>query len=267
MFPLWADNAATQSNIRPALLSRLSRDLRTAVFAPDFLAYIAAVAANPAYTARFQPDLIQPGLRIPLTANAATFAEAGRIGRRVVWLHTYGERFADPREGRLAGPPRAAGGPTIPSGGAIPMDPDKFPDGDLGYDAAANRLKIGGGFIDNVSPEVRAYEVSGKNILDQWFSYRRKDRSRPIIGDRRPPSPLEKIQPDRWPSSYTEDLINLLHVLTLLIELETEQAALLGAICSGPFIDAEILRAEGVFDDDGAAATRVGDDRQDEFAF
>jgi len=26
-----------------------------------------------------------------------------------------------------------------------------------------------------------AYEVSGKKILSQWFSYRRRDRSRPVI--------------------------------------------------------------------------------------
>jgi hypothetical protein len=230
------------------------------------LSYLAAVAANPAYTARFQPDLIQPGLRIPLTARDDLFREAVALGEKVVWLHTYGECFIDPANDRPSGSPRAANGPTIPKGGAIPSDPSKFP-ADLGYDETQNRLSIGEGFIDNVSPEVRAYEVSGKNIIDQWFSYRRLDRSRPMIGDRRPPSPLEQIQPDRWPASYTEDLINLLHVLTLLTQMEADQADLLERICSGPLIDAEILRADGVFDDDSAATTRAGDDRQDELAF
>ncbi|MEY8827202.1 type ISP restriction/modification enzyme [Sedimentitalea sp. XS_ASV28] len=266
VFPLWADRAASQPNIRPALLAALTRSLSNRVTAPDMLVYIAAVAANPAYTARFQSDLIQPGLRIPLTARHDLFQEGVEIGKRVVWLHTYGERFTDPANDRPAGPPRAAEGPTIPRGGAIPADPDKFPN-ELSYDEAARRLYVGEGFIDNVSPEVRAYEVSGKNIIDQWFSYRRLDRSRPIIGDRRPPSPLEQIQPDRWPASYTEDLINLLHVLTLLTALELDQADLLECICSGPLIDAELLRAEGVFDDDSSATTRAGDDRQDEFAF
>ena len=88
-----------------------------------------------------------------------------------------------------------------------------------------------------------------------------------MIGDRRPPSPLDKVQPDSWPSIYTEDLLNLLHVLTLLTQLEPEQAALLAKICSGPLIDAEILRAEGVFDDVSAATSRPGDDRQDEMLF
>lgn len=266
VFPLWADQAASQSNIRPAFLTALTRSLSNPVTAPDMLAYIAAIAANPAYTERFQPDLIQPGLRIPLTGRHDLFQEAAEIGKRVVWLHTYGERFTDPANNRPAGAPRAAGGPTIPRGGAIPADADKFPD-ELRYDDAAQRLYVGEGFIDNVTPEVRAYEVSGKNIIDQWFSYRRLDRSRPVIGDRRPPSPLEQIRPDRWPASYTEDLINLLHVLTLLTALEADQADLLERICSGPLIDAELLRADGVFDDDSAATTRAGDDRQDELAF
>jgi hypothetical protein len=266
VFPLWTDRGATHTNIRPALLNRLTRDLGAPVAAPDLLAYIAAVAANPAYTARFQSDLVQPGLRIPFTAKATTFAEAVEIGRKVIWLHTYGERFVDPSAGRPSGPPRAPAGPTMPAAGAIPTDPAKFPN-DLRYDETAQRLHVGEGFVENVSPEVRAYDVSGKNVIDQWFSYRRLDRSRPMIGDRRPPSPLDRVQPDSWPSTYTEDLLNLLHVLTLLTQLEPEQATLLEKVCSGPLIDAEILRAQGVFDDASAATSRPGDGRQDEMVF
>ena len=266
VFPLWADAAATQPNLRPALLSRLTRDLGVPVTAPDLLAYVAAVTANPAYTARFQDDLVQPGLRIPLTGRADLYREAVDLGRQVVWLHTYGDRFVDAAAARPAGPPRAPGGPTIPAGGAIPSDPAKFPN-DLRYDATAQRLYVGEGFIDNVPQAVRDYEVSGRNVLDQWFSYRRKDRSRPIIGDRRPPSPLDSVQPERWPFSYTEDLLNLLHVLRMLTELEPAQADLLERICTGPLIDAEVLRVEGVFDDTSVAVSRPGDDRQDEFSF
>jgi hypothetical protein len=80
------------------------------------------------------------------------------------------------------------------------------------------------------------YEVSGKNVLTQWFSYRRKDRSRPIIGDRRPPSPLGLIQPDHWLPEYTSELINVLNVLALLVKLEPEQAEVLQAIEDGPLI-------------------------------
>lgn len=266
VFPLWSDADAIHSNIRPSLLRRLTDDLGGQISASDLFAYVAAIAAHPNYTARFRADLVKPGLRIPLTASVDLFREGVEIGSRVLWLHTYGERFADAAHGRPPRPPRASGGPTMPAGGAIPSDPARFPS-ELRYDETARRLHVGEGFIDNVPPEVRAYEVSGRNVIDQWFSYRRLDRSRPIIGDRRPPSPLDNVQPDRWPASYTEDLLNLLHVLCLLTELETRQADLLERVCSGPLIDAESLRADGIFDDASTVVSRPGDDRQDEFSF
>ena len=56
------------------------------------------------------------------------------------------------------------------------------------------------------------------------------------MGDRRPPSKLNEVQPDHWLAEYTTDLIDLLNVLGLLVELEPQQAALLDRICSGPLL-------------------------------
>jgi hypothetical protein len=53
------------------------------------------------------------------------------------------------------------------------------------YDAAKHHLIVGKGYIENVTPEMWAYEVSGKQVLWHWFSYRRRDRTKPVIGDRR----------------------------------------------------------------------------------
>jgi hypothetical protein len=125
--------------------------------------------------------------------------------------------------------------PTIPHNGTIPNTPEGFPD-TIDYDPALRRLKIGTGFIDNVPPEVWAYEVSGKQVLRQWFSYRKKNRERPQIGDKRPPSPLGDIQPDHWLPEYTSELINVLNVLGMLVELEPKQEDLLARICEGPLI-------------------------------
>lgn len=163
--------------------------------AEDLLAYIVAGAAHPAYTARFQPDLVKPGLRIPLTAAAQLFARAVELRRTIIWLHTFGERFSNAGEGRPAGPPRLAAGstPRIPLEGAISST--EMPDS-IDYDAAKRRLLIGQGYVENIDPRVWNYEVSGKQVLRQWFSYRKKDRERPIIGDRRQPSKLGDIQPD-----------------------------------------------------------------------
>ncbi len=222
VFPLWSDQDAKASNFRPALLSFLSKHYGHLVPGDDLMAYIAAIAANPAYTARFQDDLSMPGLRIPITAESALFVRGIEIGRRVLWLHTFGERMTDIENGRPYQPPRLPSDrrPSIPKDGLISEEPEDMPD-TLGYDAGKHRLLVGHGYIDHVTPAMWAYEVSGKQVLTQWFSYRKRDRERPIIGDRRKPSALGDIQPVHWLPEYTTELLNVLNVLGLLIDLGT----------------------------------------------
>lgn len=211
----------------------------------DMMAYIAGVMAHPAFTARFRADLLRPGLRLPITADADLFERAAALGREVIWLHTYGERMVDEDAGRPQGPPRLAkDGPTVPREGAIPARPEDFPN-ELRYDAAARRLFVGKGYVENVSKAMVDYDVSGMNVLNQWFSYRKKDRRRPIIGDRRPPSPLSDIQPDHWLAEYTSDLLDLLHVLGRLVALEPAQAEVLEGILGATLLDHDQLIAAG----------------------
>jgi hypothetical protein len=245
VFPLWRDREGTQPNVRPELLAHLSLFFGREVEAEEVMAYLAATMAHPAFTARFQPDLVRPGLRVPITADAALFAEASEFGREIVWLHCYGERFADLAAGRPRSAPRMAAGyrPMIPAGGEIPGEPG-LPE-TIRYDPAKQRLHIGQGWVENVSQAMWDYEVSGKQVLPQWFSYRRRDRSRPIIGDRRPPSELENIIPGEWPAEYTSDLIDLLNVLGRLVALEQPQAELLERILAGKLIHESDLREVG----------------------
>ena len=84
VFPLWRDIQATTSNFSSQLLGALSEQLGLPIAAEDLFSYIAAIASNPAYTARFQEDLSTPGLRIPITRNPAFLQEASQIGRRVL---------------------------------------------------------------------------------------------------------------------------------------------------------------------------------------
>lgn len=237
VFPLWRDAAATIPNVKADLLAHLANAYGAPVTPEDVFAWIAALLAHPAFTARFQTDLKRPGLRVPLTASATLFAEGVALGREVIWLHCYGERFADPAAGRPAGAPRLPKGeaPFIPAGGGIPGAPEPLPN-EMSYDPATRRLTIGKGTVENVPKAVWDYDVSGKNVLRQWFSYRKLDRSRPIIGDRRPPSPLDEIKPDHWPHAYTEDLMDLLNVLGRLVTLEPAQADLLERVLTAPLL-------------------------------
>ena len=104
----------------------------------------------------------------------------------------------------------------------------------MDYDPAKRRLKIGKGYVENVTPEMWAYEVSGKHVLGTGSAIAAATAA---AADRRPPaaSPLDKIQPDHWLPEYTSDLLDLLHVLGRLIALEPRQADLLERICAGNF--------------------------------
>jgi hypothetical protein len=249
VFPLWRDREASIPNVPRKVLTLLARKHGTDVTAHDLFAYIAGIAAHPAFTARFQNDLSTPGLRIPLTSDGKAFAEVAELGRTIIWLHTFGERMTDPRHGRPAQPPRlpSARMPRIPAAATIPQEPALTPDS-ISYDASKKRLLVGQGYVDNVEPEVWLYEVSGKQVLPHWFSYRKANRERPIVGDRRAPSSLGSVQPDHWLPEYTTELINVLNVLGRLVDLEPPQAALLERVCTGPTISVEELRLAGALE-------------------
>lgn len=240
VFPLWRDAEATLPNIAELVLAALAKLYGGGPDPVDVYAYVTALLAHPAYTATFKADLVRPGLRVPLTADKALFDEAAALGREVIWLHTFGERLA---EGKPAGPPRLPPGrrPEVLAGHGIPATPGGFPD-TIDYDAAQQQLKVGTGRIGPVPPAVWAYQVSGKQVLRQWFSYRKKNRERPQIGDRRRPSPLGDIQPDHWLPEYTEELLNVLNVLGLLVNLEPRQADLLRRVVDGPLVTPNKLK-------------------------
>lgn len=105
-WPLWLDAAGTAPNVVPELLAHLEGAYGVAVSGPDLFAYVVGVLTAPAYTARYAVALREPGLRVPLTASGELFAEMAELGRRVLWLHTYGERFADAEAERPQEPPR-----------------------------------------------------------------------------------------------------------------------------------------------------------------
>jgi hypothetical protein len=127
---------------------------------------------------------------------------------------------------------------------SIPSDPISMPD-TLDYDSDMRRLLVGGGAIANVSPAMWEYEVGGVHVLTKWFSYRRKNRERPIMGDRRV-SPLLDMNVEHWLPAYTKDLIDLLNVLGLLIELEPQQALLLSRVVEGKLLGVGDLTDAGV---------------------
>ena len=78
VFPLWADRQQRRPNVKEGVLRELAVALGVSVGATELMAYLAAVGAHPAYTARFQSDLVQPGIRLPLTAEHSALPRGRR---------------------------------------------------------------------------------------------------------------------------------------------------------------------------------------------
>ncbi|PZG56348.1 hypothetical protein C1I98_01585 [Spongiactinospora gelatinilytica] len=238
--PLYRDATGTAPNLTPGLLEMLRQRLGVPVEPEDVLAYIAAIGSHPGYSERFREDLEVPGARIPLTADPRLWSRGVKIGRRVLWLHTYGERYVDADAGRPAGVPRLPAADRPQCVEEIPDTPDGMPDGRLTYDPATQDLRVGTGRITPVPPEVRSYAVSGMNVLDKWFGYRRRNPA----GKRR--LQLDYVVASRWAPEWTTELLALLNVLGLLVREEPAQGELLAEICDGPLITVEELTSANV---------------------
>jgi hypothetical protein len=197
VIPLYRDTAASEPNVTGGLLSILNEAYGTMATAEDLAAYVYAVLGGQSYTRRFWNELETPGARVPLTKDGKTFANAAKLGRKLIWLHTYAERFQS--EGR---------GDEVPKGKAttikgISADPAQYPT-EYSYDSAKREITIGGGRIGPVAPEVWEFEVSGLKVVQSWLGYRMKKRAG------KKSSPLDDIRPERWTARMSDELLEVL---------------------------------------------------------
>ncbi len=257
VLPLYRCKDAQLANLAPGLMKELERHLKTQVTAPDVLAYIAAVTSHPAYTRRFAAELLTPGIRIPLTKDTDIWNEAVDTGRTILWLHTYGEHYADPVHGRPPGPPMLPMQRRPKVITTIPATPDGMPD-EIEHEDATETLRVGYGQIRPVARSTWEYEISGMRVIRKWFDYRKRNPRAKWS------SPLDDIVATTWSAKFTTELLELLNVLAWCIDLEPKQAALLDRICAGPIITINELQAGKVFPVPDWArkppATQHGDD-------
>ena len=227
--PLYRTADASRANLLPGLLEMLGAAYQRAVTPEDFLAYVYGVLAQPAYTARFYGQLETVELRAPITKDAALFEQVRAVGARLLWLHSYGERFVS--EGEQPG--------RVPSGKArctqaVPGDADGYPDS-FTYDDTTRTLHVGSGEFAPVAPDIYEFEVSGLKVVQSWLSYRMKS------GAGRKSSPLDDIRPARWTSAFTTELLELLWVLEATVANYPEQEAFLKAVIEGDCFQADDL--------------------------
>ena len=248
-FPLWRDPEASSPNIAPGLIEFIGGFHDGTTSARDFFAYVAAIAGSPAYTESLLTGLKTPGLRIPLTRDRALYEEATRIGSEVIWLHTFGERFADDSESRPRRPPELEPSRRPKVLKSIPTSEQSMPN-EIGYDQHSKELSIGDGVIGPVEAAAWTYEVSGMNVLRNWFRSRKKEPEGSYSSD------LNEITQKTWTADYTTELLQLIAVVTLLSDLEPKQADILDRVLAGPLISATELEDAGIIPVTGSAAKK-----------
>lgn len=229
VIPLYRTADASETNIVAGLLPMLANNYGYEISPQDFIAYLYGIMAHPAYTKRYYKELATRQVRLPLTKDSELFDKVRDVGARLLWLHTYGERFIP--DGFQRG--------QIPQGearciSAVPTNEDKFPTSFL-YDADSNTLHVGEGIFAPVSPEVFEFQVSGLKVAQSWLKYRMRD------GAGRKSSPLDDIRPTTWPINFTTELLELLWVLESTVAVQPEQAQLLAAVDSGEWFEADEL--------------------------
>jgi hypothetical protein len=148
VMPLYRDAGCEEANIRSGLLDLLAKAYGREVTPEDFLAYVYGVLGHPAFTARYADELGTRELRVPVTKDAALFAEVRDVGGKLLWLHTYGQRYI-PR-----GRPRGQ----VPKGSArctkpVPGDKDHYPQ-TYDYNDPTKTLHVGAGAFAPVALEV-----------------------------------------------------------------------------------------------------------------
>ncbi|MFJ6217341.1 type ISP restriction/modification enzyme [Streptomyces sp. NPDC092296] len=234
--PLHRRPGGREANLAPGLTALLAARLGTAVAAEDMAAWIAAVACHPAPPHR--PGPVAPPA-VPLPADPALWRRGTALGRRVLWLSTFGARCADPATDRPAGRPRMPGGQRPFVRRPVPDTPGGFPE-QLAYDAEERALLLGDGRIAPVAAGAWEYRVGGERVLEAWFA----ERAAAAAGA--PPGSLEAVRPAGWPQAWTTELIDLATVLSLLAALHGDQAALVRDLAAAPRIGSAELRAAGV---------------------
>lgn len=218
--PLFRRPGGLDPNLAPGLLDHLALRLDTVVTPEDVLAWIAAQATgSPAW--------------VPLTADPALWTEGVALGRRMLWLHTRGARFADPAEDRPAGHPRPPGGRRPYVRSALPDVPREAPS----YDPAEQALVLGSGRVAPVPEAAWEFHAGGTRVLETWFG--RRIPAGAADG-------LDAVRPAAWPRARTTELLELISVLALLAELRPSRRALAARVAEGPLIGAAELRASRV---------------------
>ncbi len=252
-------HADGSANLATGLTNALSAKLGAPVSARDFLAYVAGITGHPDFTEKFRDELRTPGIRVPITADRATWDDVVNVGTNVLWVSTFGNRYVDAAAGRPRGAVHfPAGDPRQPK---MHKPITEFPT-NISHDPTRSVLVVGDGEFGPVPTAVWEYTVGGRPVLAGWFNYRQK-----TPGGKRT-SDLDHVHMAQWPAEWSIELLDLITVLTRLVDLAAEQGTLLDRVLTGPVMDVDEFAHAGVrwpqlsADRRARGAVGLGDDQK-----
>jgi hypothetical protein len=228
VIPLYRGVGGTEPNVTSGLLDAVGTAYGATPTAEDLAAYVYGVLGGQSYTRRFWNELETPGPRIPITKDGKTFYQTAKLGRKLIWLHTYAQRFRG-----------EDGGDEVPQGKAttikgVSADPAKYPEA-YSYDPDVLEVLVGDGRFGPVAPEIWEFEVSGLKVVQSWLGYRMKKRAG------KKSSPLDEIRPEHWTARMSDELLELLWVLEATLAMEPELEKALDKVVGAPcFTEAEL---------------------------
>lgn len=149
------------------------------------------------------------------------------------WIHTYAERYRSAPDGRGAFVPTVQG-----VGWDLPVRTMPAGSADVRYDPDSECIYVGDGVVSGVSEQVWNYSVSGMKVLEKWLGYRTQKGSGRATSSS---SQLDSIRPVEWHDQWNDELLDLVRILTLTVERQSDLNELLTEICEGPLIPAEAL--------------------------
>ncbi|WP_185174536.1 type ISP restriction/modification enzyme [Rothia nasimurium] len=232
------------ANLIEGVLSSLADRLGLEVTEEDIVFYLAGITGHSGYVRTFDEELQEAGIRVPVTADPELWTNLVKLGRNIVWLHTYGEA-GEPIPG-ISRIRDVGDGYSLPiyekaMGRDMPEDkPTWEPSITIGEHTYERVVCFGNAIWSGVDRRVFDYTVGGNNVIGSWAGYRLKSPN----GKRT--SPLNNIVQETWPREWSEEFNELLAVLTHLIYLEDQQQTLLEAVLTGPLISLEEFEKAGV---------------------
>lgn len=223
IIPLYRDAEATLANIHPELLPKLENELCMSITPDNWACYLYGIMAGAKFTSEFINELSSKDVRVPITLNPTLFMQVVELGKHLLFLHTFSERFTS-EFSRLSGSAKCQR--------AVPVN---TPITYFSFDSILNTLYVGDGEFYPVTEDVWNFEVSGLRVVESWLGYRMANRSG------KKSSPLDLIGLSEWTSELTTELLYLLKIIENTLDLYPKHADLLDRVLKDKLMPAKFL--------------------------